>query len=49
MTKTQFAEKQLTLAQWKKELEKTRLKMLVESLKADAIIARIKELEKEID
>jgi hypothetical protein len=37
MTKTQFADKQLTLATWKKELEKIRLNMILESMKADVV------------
>lgn len=49
MTKTQFADKQLTLATWKKELEKIRLNMILESMKADVVAQRIKELEAEIE
>jgi hypothetical protein len=49
MTKTQFADKQLTLATWKKELEKIRLNMILESMKADVVVQRIKELEAEIE
>ncbi len=49
MTKAEFANKQLELKIWRTELQKTRTRMLVESMKADEIIKRIKELEKEFD
>lgn len=49
MTKTQFAEKQIKLATWKKELQKIKLNMILESMKADVVSERIKELEAEME
>ncbi len=49
MTKQQYATKQLTLDAWKKQLEKIRLNMIIESMKADLVVKRIKELEEDIE